>query len=226
MFLSKILGPVRRLIVPDHSEGEPGQSPTVNNRGELLVAQALPQRTEIVRLGNSWHCSIATGSAFTHVAAWPTTRAEIVLYNGEAAGAVGSKSYIIDSLWYANVATSVAAATTGTFLAQIVPGPVTAPTDDTAQLITSLSGRGTNYGGKARRAVANTAFMVASKWQVFGQFGSGGATATIGMGCYIDVYGHLIVPPGAVLGLNVVVGTATGTGSIGVSWHEAFLPLG
>jgi len=222
MFLAKLLGQARRLWIPDYAEGEPGQVLALNSRGEGLVSQVMPPKSELTRLGQTWQCSIATGSAFTHVAAWPTTRAEIVLYNGESSG---GKSLLIDAIWYANVATSVAAAVQGVMLAQIVPGPLTAPTDDTAQLITSRSGRGTNYSGKARRAVANTAFAIASKWEVVGAF-STAATATIGLGCYADVYGGFIVPPGAVLCLNAALGTAVGTGSMGVVWHEAFVPLG
>lgn len=213
-------GLVRKLFAPDYSDG--AFAAAINNRGDVCVAQGLPPKADLVRLGNTWHCSIATGSAFTHVAAWPTTRAEIVLYNGESAG---GKSYIIDSAWAANVATSITAAAAYTLIAQVVPGPVTAPTDDTAQLITSASGRGTNYSGKARRAVANTAFAVASKWEVLAAAPAGPA-ASIGLAVYAEVGGGLIVPPGAVLCLNLVVGTATGTASIGVKFHEVQLPLG
>ena len=218
--LTKLGGFVRRLLVPDYAEGS--QSVGINNQGCLLNAFGLPAKTELVRLGNSWHCSIATGSAFTHVAAWPTTRAEIVLYNGESAG---GKSYVIDQVWAANVATSIAAASAYTLLAQIVPGSLTAPADNSSQLITSLSGRGTNYSGKARRAVANTDFMVASKWQVIASVPAG-PSVSIGLAVLAEVNGGLIVPPGAVLGLNLVAGTATGTASIGFTWHETQLPLG
>ena len=44
MFLAKLLGSVRRLIVPDYSEGEPGQTIALNNRGEALFNQVLPER--------------------------------------------------------------------------------------------------------------------------------------------------------------------------------------
>jgi hypothetical protein len=70
------------------------------------------------------------------VNAWPTTRAELVLYNGEPAG---GKSYVIDSAFMADIS-SAAAAQSKALLAQLVAA-ATAPTDDTAQLITSRSGR-------------------------------------------------------------------------------------
>jgi hypothetical protein len=89
------------------------------------------------------------------VNAWPTTRAELVLYNGEPSG---GKSYVIDSAFMADIS-SAAAAQSKSLLAQLVAA-ATAPTDDTAQLITSRSGRalfGAAYSGKAKRALANTA---------------------------------------------------------------------
>lgn len=197
-----------------------------NARGDASVAQGLPERSEVVRLGGSYQCSIATGSAFTHVAAWPTTRAELVLKNNNSGSATGAglKCFVIDSFWYANVATSVAAANSGTFLAQIVPSSATAVTDDTAQLITSRSGKSA-YSGGAQRAVANTAYAIASKWEVVGSF-STSATASIGQGLYAPVYGGFILPPQSILCMNVALGTATGTGSIGVVWHEIVLDVG
>ena len=186
----------------------------------IIVAQGIPPEADAVRQGGTWHCSIATGSAFTHVAAWPTTRAELVLYNGETAGY--GKSYIINSVWAANVATSIAAVSAYTILGQVVASG-TAPTNDTAQLITSASGRA-SYTGLAKRAVANTAFAVASKWQVLGNLTSG--AASIGHSVIAQVNGALIVPPGGILCLNLVTGTATGTASIGVTWTEMQLTLG
>lgn len=216
---------VRGLNPLNFAEGDDSKA-AINTRGDISVVQALPPRSELVRLGNSWQCSIATGSAFTHVAAWPTTRAELVFQNAEADG---GKSYLIDSVWYANVATSVAAATVGSLIVQVAQGRGATPsiallTNDTAQLITGLSGQ-PFYKGKGIRAVANTAFAIASKWEVVGAINSGGATATIGMGCIADVYGKYLVPPGAVFCINVALGTAVGTASVGFSWHEVLLPV-
>src|SRR4051812_35298353 len=69
---------------------------TINGRGDQRVSQALPPKSELARLGLTYTCAIATASAFTYVNAWPTTRAELVLYNGEAGN---GKSYVIDSVW-------------------------------------------------------------------------------------------------------------------------------
>lgn len=193
------------------------------NAGEQLSANAVMTEVAAVAMGQTWQCSIATGSAFTHVAAWPTTRAEIVFKNNY--GASSGIGMYIRSIWYANVATSIAAASNVTLLAQIVPSSATALTDDTAQLITSRSGK-SGYGGSVTRAVANTSYAVASKWEVIGSVSSGGATATIGLGTSVPINGAFIVPPQALLCLNVVAGTAAGTASMGCVWDEMVIPLG
>jgi hypothetical protein len=202
--------------------GATAASGMINPRGQQIVAMGLPPKAESVRLGKGYECSIATGSAFTHIAAWPTSRAELVLYN---AAADGVTCLVIDSAWAANVATSIAAANTYTLLGQLVSSG-TAPTDDTAQLIQSLSGKaGSNGSGNVKRAVANTSYGIASKWSVLNSITSGNATATIGEGVVAEIGGKYIVPPGGLFLLNLVVGTATGTSSIGVTWHEFVLGL-
>lgn len=194
----------------------------VNNRGDHLVAQALPPKAELVRLGTTWTARIATGSAFTYVAAWPTTRAELVLYNGEAAG---GKSYVIDSAWLYGV-TSMAAAQPITLICQLVPAVATVPANDTAQLITSRSGKA-NYTGNARRAVANTAAgQTTNLWEVIATSLVPSPTTNLGAAVYADLYGGFIVPPGGVFALNAVAGTAAGTAIIGVTWTEVQLTLG
>ena len=44
-------------------------------------------------------------------------------------------------------------------------------------------------------------------------------------GVVAEIGGKYIVPPGGLFLLNLVVGTATGTSSIGVSWHELVLGI-
>lgn len=193
-----------------------------NNRGDLLVAQSLPSKAELVRLGKSWSARIAIASAFTYVAAWPTTRAELVLYNGESAG---GPSYVIDSAWLYGV-TSMAAAQHIVMLAQLVPVVATVPTDDTAQLINSLSGKAA-YSGRAKRAVANTAAgQTTNLWDLISPSNPSAMTTNLGAAIYAELFGKYIVPPGGVFALNAVAGTAAGTAIIGVSWHEAQLTLG
>lgn len=215
--LSGLLARTRKTSVPSYSDSQE-VIPAGNDRGELLVAQSLPPKTELVRLGQTWETRIASGSAFTHVAALPTTRAELALYNGEPSG---GKSYVIDSVWHLGI-TSMAAAGSVALIAQIAPG-VAALTDDTAQLITGRTGKVT-YGGYAKRAVAVTT-MTANRWSLLQSSNSGGgATAQIGLATFADVFGAWILRPGDTFGVNVVAGTAAGTAVMGIVWHEVQLP--
>jgi hypothetical protein len=191
-----------------------------NNRGDLLTAQGLPFKSELVRMNNMWTARIATGSAFTYVNAWPTTRAELILYNGEA---VGGKSLVIDSAWMCGI-TSIAAAQPISLLAQI--GVVaTVPTHDTAQLTCSRRG-GKSYGGMARVAVANTTGgCLTNLWELLVSTNAP-MTTNLGQGVYADLWGGWIVPPGYVFGLAGLSGTAAGTAIIGVTWAEVQLTYG
>jgi hypothetical protein len=192
-----------------------------NNRGDQLVALGLPQKAEIARMGGMWTSRIATASAFTFIAAWPTTRAELVLYNGELPG---GKSYIIDSAWMYGI-TSMAAAQPATLVGQLVPAVATIPTHDTAQLISSRNGKPT-YAGRGRVAVANTAAgQVANLWDVLGSINLP-MTTNLAAALLADLWGAYIVPPGGVFALGGLAGTASGTAIIGVTWAEVQLALG
>lgn len=205
-------GTVRGRTRPDYGEGDSRVGLT--NGGEQVIVQGLPQHTEVTRLGDSWSAVIPTASAFTHVADMPTTRAELALYNGDS-----TKSYVIDAAWWYCL-TSITAASGATLIYQVAYPAVL--TDNTAILINSPMGK--VYNGRAKRALAVTT-MTANKWAAIAS-GTTGPAASIGHGLFADVQGRIIVPPGATLGLNVVVGTATGTALIGVSWHEAVLKIG
>mgnify|MGYP007005608261 CR=1 FL=1 len=69
------------------------------------MATNITLNPSIVAQGNAWALQIATGSAFTYVNAWPTTRAELVLYNP----ASNTKSLIIDYAWMVDISTAAAA---------------------------------------------------------------------------------------------------------------------
>lgn len=216
--ITGLTGRVRKTSVVSYSDLDE-KIPSINDRGELLVAQSLPPRTELARLGQTWTARIASGSAFTHVAALPTTRAELALYNGEANG---GKCYVIESVWHLGI-TSMAAAGSVALIAQIAPG-VTALTDDTAQLITGRNGK-VSYTGNARRAVAVTT-MTANRWELLQSSNSGGAaTAQIGLASFADLCGGWILKPGDTFGVNVVAGTAAGTAIMGITWTEIQLPI-
>lgn len=204
-------GTVRGTSRPNYGEGDSRFG--LLNGGEALVSQGLPQHTAITSLGNTWSAVIPTGSAFTHVADMPTTRAELALRNSDA-----TKCYVIDAAWYYAL-TSHTAASSATLIYQV--GFPAALTDNTAVLINSPMGK--VYNGRATRALAVTT-MTANKWTALAS-GTTGPAASIGFGLFAEVQGRIILTPGATLGLNVVVGTATGTALIGVSWHEVDLKV-
>lgn len=210
-----INGLVRLGSIPNYNDGSTSQM-AINTRGEQLQANAIPLKAEYVRMGNSWTCQIATGSAFTNVATMPTTRAELALYNGNANP---GPTLVIDAIWCFSLTSITAAA--GITLIYQVAASAAALTDDAAQLINSPVGK--PYGGLAKRAVAVTT-MTANKWAVVGCSAAGPA-ASIGHGVYAEINGGIQVRPGATLGLNAVVGTAVGTSLIGVAWHELILPI-
>lgn len=214
-----ILGRVRGVLRDIYAVGD-GQL-GLGDGLELLSNQVLPERAEIVRMGNSYGAQIPTASAFTYAAAWPTTRAELLLYNGEDKG---GKTYIIDRVWLANI-TATAAGIPIALLGQLVPAAtiMTAVTDNTAVLRQSLSGKVSNYSGRVLLALAVTT-LIANKWMQLGNGLAGGSTVTnIGLGCEANVYGKYLVPPGAAFGLAGIAGTAVGTAIVGVEWHEVQL---
>lgn len=215
--LHNLGGVVRRLFGMDYADGQCG-SANINNRGDLCVASALPPKTELARLGNTWTCAIATASAFTYVAGYPTTRAELVLFNGNA-----EKSLVLESAFMYGI-TTMAAAQPITLVAQLALLGIAAPTDDTAQLIYSRSGV-RQYPGQVKRAVANTAFMLANKWEVLGTSLVPAPTTNLAASLFVEMGGGWIVPPGGAIGFAGIAGTAAGTAIIGATWSEVKLPL-
>jgi hypothetical protein len=221
--LTALNGRSRTTSVRSLSSGQEAV-PDMNHRGELLYSMALPERAELVRLGDSWGAQIPTASAFTFVAAWPTTRAELVLSNAEPAGT--GKTYIIDRVWMTNI-TSQAAAQHFSILAQINPtaNAIAAGTDNTAVLRQSLSGYKKVYNGNGRLLVANTAFALANQWMTIGMSAVSPMTTNLGASAEAFVYGRYLVPPGAQFCVAGLAGTAAGTAICGIEWHEVYLPL-
>jgi hypothetical protein len=212
--VARVMGKSR----PNYADGS--FAPVMNPRGDISTAEGMPLKTEITRQGNTWTCCIATGSAFTYLNAWPTTRGELVLYNGDS-----QLSYVIDSVFMVDI-TSAAAAQSKSMLAQLVPpGNIgTVPTQDTTQLITSRSGRAA-YGGAAIRAVANTAMgQTANRWEIVGSV-TVPNTASISAAIYEDLFGGWIVPPKGGIAFAGVASTAAGTAILGCTWHEILLPI-
>lgn len=188
----------------------------MNPRGDVYMAPALLPKVELARLGKSWYAAIPTGSAFTPVAAMPTTLSNLSIYNGYADGAT---CLVIDQIGVMSL-TSLAAATGITILAQMNAPAVL--TNNTAVLVSSPTGL--TYSGPVLAALATTT-AVANKWMALAASGGIGTTTTIGTGLVAEVGGGWIVKPGFTLQTNAVFSTAAGTAIQWVSWHEVKLPL-
>src|ERR1039458_2337942 len=217
--LVRATGRIRGFFSGNYPENDEEQQMHLNNRGDQIVAQGLPERSELVRMGASWGAQLPTGSAFTFVATWPTTRAELVLCNGEDKG---GKTYMIDRCWIANI-TSMGAAQPISMLGQLAPAALAIATaaNNTAILRQSLSGKVTNYAGRAMLALANTAFAVANQWFPLGNGPIAPMTTNLGCSVEANVYGKYLVAPGAAFCLAGLAGTGAGRAICGIEWHEA-----
>lgn len=192
----------------------------INNRGDLLVAQSVPIGVELARLGNSY---MAQTAAVAPVVAVPTTATLISLYNGETG--LQAKSYIIDSLFVMQVVVTAAIQNVGILVNQAF-SPPTVPTGTiTPRCLRGLK----NYGGAARvgAAVAIDATNgVVGNWFPWGSTGPGQNTLQVGTILDVPADGKLIVPPGGLLALTAIAGTATASSVIlGLRWHEVLVPL-
>lgn len=189
----------------------------VNARGEALVNLALPERAEIVRLGESY--GIIQASAVAPVVALPTTTAQLSLYNGEGDG---GRSYVIDSLIGVVVASAGAATGVG-FAAMLNKGKVATPTNELSPATAAWGQSGHRYGGAAIVDLAAT--VVDDGWHPVGNAVVGPASQ-IAMPFEVQVYGSYIVRPGGMFSMAVLANTVTTiTVKMGVKWHEVQLDI-
>lgn len=193
------------------------QTPAINNRGDQVVAQGLPELSELVRLGSSWQVANSAGQAA--LTALPTTVAGLTLWNGEPAG---GKSYLIDSFgsWEAVVdatqtdVTAIFACNNRT--------PVTAPTN-AALTIRGLSGKA--YGGNARTVAGGT--VVNDGWFPHGTTGQMAAAAAGAQWKVNEVLcrGLYLVQPGGAFNVQAVKAAAAAAAQqfFFIRWHEVQL---
>ena len=214
--LTKITGRVRGMFAGNYPENREEEQFHINSRGDQCVAQALPERTELVRMGNSY---ISVGTGVAPVAAIPTTTAHFSLWNGENDDGL---SYVIDYIGgYLNA--SAGAAINVGMCAQLNLGKITNPAGTVA--IKSLSGR-INYRGKGNTK-ASVTVTNDSAWHSIGPTIICANSANIMFSQEIPVYGRYIVPPG---GMFSVAGLCNAAGSATmipwIIWHEVKLILG
>src|SRR5271154_6694389 len=89
-----VAGRVRGIMAgQNYAENREDEQLHLNSRGDVIIAQGLPELAELVRLGNSFQAYFGTG--VTALNALPTTTAHLSIYNGEPAN---GSCYLIDTI--------------------------------------------------------------------------------------------------------------------------------
>lgn len=216
--LVKIAGRVRGLFAGNYPENREDEQFHLNPRGDMLVAQSLPERTEIVRMGETWQ--VATATALAALTAWPTTVAGLGIWNGEPNG---GKSYVIDSVAAVEIVVDATQSDCTALFVLNNKTPVATPSSPGSLTIRSMSGR--TYGGRCITAL--TANNVTND----GWFPAGNsapiAPAVAGSGWKVtdvNLNGLYIVPPSGMFSVQAakVAGAASQMQFI-IRWHEVQL---
>lgn len=211
-------------VLADLATGDEGEL-VLNPRADLLIAHALPPKTEIVRMRQSyWAGYTQADTAVAPLVALPTTAAgagTASLFNYEQDT---GKIYIIDSL-FCHVSSSIGAASPVTMIAMLNIGKFVNGTAPVAEATPrGLAGQG--YRGSAVVDLAYTGTLVDDGWQPVGSSLNVLAT-NVGSHVDVDCCGMFVVPPGHAFHFGVVANTATATSvKFGVRWHEVQLPVG
>lgn len=213
---------VRGYVSADLPEG--ARAPVfANNRGDQLVANALPANTELVRMGNSYQA--ITSTAATAGTAFPTTTALWTLWNGEQQGT--GRAYVIDAVFWTKIIVDTTQVEAGPtmFCMNNKSLPITAITGTLTPI--SLSGR-RNYAGRGLVGVGQA--VTNDTWFPCGTTSAGIVPAIAGSGWQSAEYpinGTYIVPPGGAFSLALAEITATASKfQLGARWHEVQLKLG
>jgi len=214
--MMKITGRVRGMFAGNYPENNEEEQFHLNMRGDMIVEQALPERTELVRMGKSY---ILIGTAVAPVAALPTTAAHLSLWNGEQDDGL---SYVIDTVG-AWTAVSAGAAINIGMCAQQNLGKISNPAGTLVPK--SLNGRA-NYTGKGN-GKASVTVTNDSAWHPVGVPLVSANTATLMMCVEYPVYGRYIVPPGGMFSVASLCNAAgSATCQPWIIYHEVRLVLG
>ena len=213
----KLASRVRGLLAGNYPENREDEQAHVNNRGDLVVVQSMPELAELVRLGESWQVKTATGT--TALTALPTTTPGLALWNGEPSGIMG-KCYLVDSV---AVDVRVADATqvcTLSLFAMLNKPPVTAPTDVALAIASSM---GRVYGGRARTFLGTVTndgwFPCGSTVPV-----AGNTTGSAWKTHDVRLDGLYIVPPQSMFSIQAVaLSGGTNACFFTIRWHEVNL---
>ena len=120
---STIYAAIRANARRNYSGSTP-QELDLNRGGDLMVSQALPDRTSLVAMGGSWITQTLTASARVPVSTIPTSQSDFGLYN--SATAAQGICLVIDSVFFI-CQTSSGAADFYSLLGQVQGPGSTAP---------------------------------------------------------------------------------------------------
>lgn len=213
-----VRGLVRGTTVQDYANGSTAGNVAVNQRGEVLIAQAMPNLAELVRQGKSYQGKSTTGQAA--LTALPTTTAGFTLKNPLGSGIVavieafGSWEAVVDA-----TQTDVTA-----IFAMLNTTSDTAPSGGSAETtIRSLSSRVTAGMGQ-QCTIARGQTVVDNGWfphATNGQMAAAAAGAQWKVN-EVSAAGLYIVQPGAAFSVQAVKAAAAAASQqfFFVRWHE------
>jgi len=220
MAMGRILGRVRGLSPGLYAENREDEQFHVSPLGDQYIVQGLPEKAEIIRMGDSWQMM---GAASTGLTAVPTTAGLLTIWNGEPDN---GKIYVIDSVACSKVIVDVTTCDYFTLWAQLIRPPMATPTDAALARV-SLCGK-PNYSGRARNVATST--TLANRWDNLGNSLPyvGGAQVVGGSAWQqldVDVFGKYIIVPAAAFTVTASEITATAsTFRFTIRWHEVVLP--
>lgn len=221
MMLVKIAARVRGLFSGNYPENREEEQVHITSRGDLIIAQGLPELTELVRIGDSWQLTSTTGQAA--LTALPTTTSGLSLNNTEPAN---GKCYAIDSFGsIEEVVDATQTDVTALFAMLNKRGSAQASAGTLETGYTSLSGRAA-YGGSA--STRRGATVVNDNWFGHGTPGAQLAAAAAGANWKLNealVRGLYLVPPGGTFSVQAVKAAAAAAAQqfFFIRWHEVQL---
>jgi hypothetical protein len=224
--LIKIVGGIRALTRLNSPENKEDEQLQVTQRGDKLVAYALPSLTELVRLGDSW--AVFMGSPTVGVTTVPTTTPAAYIWNGEPDN---GKSYIIDSVLVQRAIADVTTPELFTVWVQNHRTRVTAP-GGIAVNIRSLIGKGPAnvaaiaYTGRAV-FVQGGAVAGSNLWEPIGSpYPSTALAGSTWQTLDVPLYGRYVVRPGCRFFIQISEAVATAAAfQIVLRWHEVVLDI-
>lgn len=217
---------IRSTARRNYAGSSASQQVDMNRGGDVMVAQGLPPHTSIVSMGGSWVTQIKTGDATAPLNAIPTSASTIDIQYYNSAPLGSGVCLVIDSAFLI-CQTSQAAAEWFSLLGQIVgPGVAAAPTAY-ASVVSSLDGKGINYGGVCTRGLSVSTSITNGWFAIGNPVNTQALTATAGVAIDFDLFGRYIIPPTASLFVQCMASAITTAKVVhGIRWHEILLDLG